>query len=229
MNRSSKSIVATVALLVHLSRVAGAVQAHADLDQTNTNFSYTLHNDEPSGSTLLLSAFHLATSAPFEVVSAPAGWAFETDNHTYVDWFATNSSPPFSNNIPPGGSLAGFVLQSQSPASETLGYSLLPWDSATNACGPALLASIGAPSVTNLAPTLVTVTNAGPAGFEFAIQDFPSFSYVIETSTNLTDWVPVFTNAAPFIFADTNLLQNPLLFYRSMFLPDPSSMNILGD
>ena len=46
-------------------------------------------------------------------------------------------------------------------------------------------------------------------------------NYVIQASTNLnlTNWVPLITNAAPFTFVDSNAALFPRRFYRAMALP----------
>jgi hypothetical protein len=223
-----KFLIFTLFLIGLISHSAEAVQARVTLTQTGTNFAYTVFNDEPAQSALLLSAFHVTANAPFNVVASPPGWTFRTDNFTYVDWLAMDSPPPFTNNIPPGSSLAGFVLQSQSPVSEPLSYSLVSWDTSTNLGGPSIQGSIAAPSVTNLAPTMILVADSSNPGINFNLQEFPTFSYVVESSTNLTDWFPVTTNAAPFNFLDANA-QDPQRFYRCFFLPDPASWDALGD
>jgi hypothetical protein len=40
--------------------------------------------------------------------------------------------------------------------------------------------------------------------------------YVFEASTNLTDWIPVFTNRAPFVFEDLDAISYPHRFYRAI-------------
>jgi hypothetical protein len=44
-------------------------------------------------------------------------------------------------------------------------------------------------------------------------------NYVVQASSNLTDWVSVFTNTSPFTFVDSNANQFPQRFFRSFFLP----------
>jgi hypothetical protein len=228
MKPTFKVLIFTLLVIGSVIHSARAVQAHVTLTQTGTNFAYTVSNDEPAQSVLLLSAFHVTANAPFNVVASPPGWTFFTDNFTYVDWLATDSPPPFTNNIPPGSSLSGFVLQSQSPVSEPLSYSLVSWDTSTNLCGPSIQGSIAAPSVTNLAPTLILLSDSVSPGIHFTLPEFPTFSYVIESSTNLTDWFPMTTNSAPFSFLDANA-QDPQRFYRCLFLPDPASWDALPD
>jgi hypothetical protein len=49
------------------------------------------------------------------------------------------------------------------------------------------------------------------------LKGVPTFNYELQASTNMTDWVPVETNASPFDFTDTNSL--PRRFYRGLYLP----------
>ena len=54
----------------------------------------------------------------------------------------------------------------------------------------------------------------------FTVSGSVGASYVVQTSTNLADtnWILVFTNAAPYIFTDTNL-DGPGKFYRAASQP----------
>ena len=131
--------------------------AYITANQSGTNFSYTVYNDEASRKLFLAQLISSRCPGPFTVAATPDGWTFQTDNATYIDWFATNSSPPFGNDIAPGAFLGGFMLQSHDPSSEALGCTLVSWDSSTNVCGPSLLTAVVAPSVTNLDSTLAVV------------------------------------------------------------------------
>ena len=54
---------------------------------------------------------------------------------------------------------------------------------------------------------------------QFMVTGVPGFYYVVEASTNLIDWVPLFTNTSPFIFTDTNTSSFQQQFYRSIYTP----------
>jgi hypothetical protein len=41
---------------------------------------------------------------------------------------------------------------------------------------------------------------------------------VVQSSTNLINWVPVFTNVGPFTFTNTILPGYPVQFYRDLIL-----------
>lgn len=50
--------------------------------------------------------------------------------------------------------------------------------------------------------------------FSFDVSDYSNGVYVVQASTDLINWVPVQTNAAPFTFVDTNAGQFTSRYYR---------------
>ncbi len=46
----------------------------------------------------------------------------------------------------------------------------------------------------------------------------PGANYAVQTSADLNNWLPVFTNIAPFAFTDTNGMTGKK-FYRAVYLP----------
>jgi hypothetical protein len=64
-------------------------------------------------------------------------------------------------------------------------------------------------------PELSAATLSG-GQFSFNLTGVPGFDYVIESSTNLVNWVPVETNVAPFTFTLTNAVTSPDEFFRSV-------------
>jgi len=64
--------------------------------------------------------------------------------------------------------------------------------------------------------SLVTFTNNQ---FHFTILGTMAYSYAIESSTNLSDWISIVTNSSPFAFTDTNFSSGALRFYRARFVP----------
>jgi hypothetical protein len=51
--------------------------------------------------------------------------------------------------------------------------------------------------------------------FAFTVTGVTNYQYVVQTSTNLTDWVSVETNIVPFVFVDPNANQFGQCFYRT--------------
>src|ERR1035437_8091580 len=70
-------------------------------------------------------------------------------------------------------------------------------------------------------PTLhaASITNGQ---FGFWINGNTGPDYMIQTSTNLTSWIPVFTSnlpSLPYFWVDTNSLSYPFFFYRVLLGP----------
>jgi hypothetical protein len=78
-------------------------------------------------------------------------------------------------------------------------------------------------SVTVNRPATPTLTGSITSGqFGFWINGDMGPDYIIQTSTNLTAWAPMFTNSSPslpFFWVDTNSISYPFLFYRVLLGP----------
>lgn len=55
--------------------------------------------------------------------------------------------------------------------------------------------------------------------FQFSLSGTSGSNYIVQASSNLIDWLPIHTNAAPFSFVDTNTPQSSKMFYRSVGAP----------
>jgi fibronectin type 3 domain-containing protein len=123
---------------------------------------------------------------------------------------STTSGGPYTNIV----SQSGTSYTDSGLDNGTTYYYVL---SATNAGGQS--ANSSEVSATPVAPPPPVVLTVGPqtAGqFNFSFQGQSNQNYVVETSTNLTDWSAVLTNATPdgqFLFTDTNATA-PARFYR---------------
>jgi hypothetical protein len=73
-----------------------------------------------------------------------------------------------------------------------------------------------------VAPSVAATLTAlpGSAGqFSFSVSGTSGYQFVVQSSTNLIDWVSVQTNTVPFTFTDTNAASLPQCFYRTFYLP----------
>ncbi|MDE3067237.1 MAG: immunoglobulin domain-containing protein [Verrucomicrobiota bacterium] len=160
----------------------------------------------------------------------------------------TNSAPliviPPTNTAVAAGQTATFSVQASAPSGTSLLYQWqfnsanLPL--ATNASltlTNVTRADVGSYSVTvsdnagatNSGPAMLTVYDSAAAvlgpvartdsGFVLSVSGVPGYRYVVEASTNLSDWVPLQTNTAPFYFSDPNASLFHRRFYRSLYLP----------
>jgi hypothetical protein len=206
----------------------GAAQTHVVLDRSETNFAYTVFNDEPTNSSVHLYAVYLLVHAPVDISGSPVGWNFNTDHKTYVEWFNV-TDPPYSNDIPPGASLAGFVVKSMLPpqlpyTSESSSYVISTWDHAATNSTPSASGSVESPGIATVAP-LFSRPSFSSGVFSSDLVGIPDYVYGIYGSTNLMDWSLLLTNISPFTVIESNSIAIPPgipRFYRANFMqPDP--------
>jgi hypothetical protein len=71
-------------------------------------------------------------------------------------------------------------------------------------------------------PPLITLTSPAYATngqFQFNLSGTAGSSWIVQASTNLSNWVSLATNTVPFVFLDTNNGNLPQRFYRAKFSP----------
>ena len=112
------------------------------------SWSYALFNNEPAESPLFINAFSLDMAAPFVVTQTPPGWAVDTDNTSYVLWFAADEQLPYPHHVPPGANLGIFQIQSARNSSEGQGFIITSWNHQADDAGFTTAASVLAPSRT---------------------------------------------------------------------------------
>lgn len=68
-------------------------------------------------------------------------------------------------------------------------------------------------------PQLIPHLFAGAGGFQLSITNSPGETVIIQASTNLISWLPVYTNVVPFTFTNVNFTSDPMMFYRAVVGP----------
>ena len=68
-------------------------------------------------------------------------------------------------------------------------------------------------------PALASARLINGVGMQFEVWGSPGLNYVVQTSTNLTDWTPSSTNASPFTYTDPQATLFPNRFYRASWTP----------
>ena len=71
--------------------------------------------------------------------------------------------------------------------------------------------------VPSAAATLMALPGSA-GGFSFIVSGVSGYQYVVQASTNLTDWFCVQTNTAPFIFTETNVTKFQRCIFRTYYL-----------
>jgi hypothetical protein len=69
------------------------------------------------------------------------------------------------------------------------------------------------------AALLRAVTTAPDLNFQFDVVGVPGYNYVVQTSTNMIDWLCLQTNVCPFVFVDSESTNHPGRFYRALYQP----------
>lgn len=67
--------------------------------------------------------------------------------------------------------------------------------------------------------TLLNLSVSPGAGIQFNVSGLPGFHYAVESSTDLTSWTALVTNASPFTFSDTTSSGSAQRFYRARYSP----------
>jgi len=55
--------------------------------------------------------------------------------------------------------------------------------------------------------------------FQFEVSGITGANYVVQTSTNLIDWLAVYTNRTTFTNVDSTITNKPVRFYRALYQP----------
>ena len=82
--------------------------------------------------------------------------------------------------------------------------------------------AISSPATLTVYPTaaarLAGVPSSGKQ-FNLTVSGVPGYQYVVEASTNMVNWIPIQTNASPFLFIDLDAGKFKQRFYRSIYVP----------
>lgn len=70
-----------------------------------------------------------------------------------------------------------------------------------------------------VSPPVLVVTNNASGQFTFNLTGAPGTSVIIQASTNLFSWVPIYTNVSPFSYTDLVSTNYPYRFYRAVTGP----------
>jgi hypothetical protein len=138
----------------------GELKARIVPSKIERMWSFTLFNDEVVAGPHHIHTLHLAIKTPFTIITSPTGWAFDTDNSSFVLFYST--SPQF--DIPPGSSLSTFKVETASDMMEPPGFTITSWNHLTDAAGLGLIGAfeITAPSAISISGKIIY--GATPAG-----------------------------------------------------------------
>ena len=145
----------------------------------------------------------LGSNATFSVSAGGSSLGYQ--------WFFSQGK--VSNSIP--GAVDSSLTLTNVQLTDAGDYSVV----VTNLTGSAVSPRVSLVVYTNAAATLSGAFNPTNGGFQFYVSGVTGLDYTLEASTNLVDWVPLWTNASPFSYTETNTEAYPQRFYRSIFIP----------
>ena len=137
--------------------------------------------------------------------SSPGGFTF-TVNNTVGSSYVIEASTNLVNWVAIGTNTAPFTFTDVTSSQYSRRFYKV------------ILASAYVPQIAVTPPAQARLSSYGygAGGFSFNLAGTAGSLYVVETSTNLVDWVPVLTNTAPFNFVDPNAAQFSCRFYKSI-------------
>jgi hypothetical protein len=126
----------------------------------------------------------------------------------------------FNGQILPDATNAVLVLNNATTDQAGTYFVTVTDDIGTTNSIPADLTLHVAAASTQVAATLTPVTglatmNDGSSQYVFDVSGLAGSTYVVQSSTNLQDWVSVQTNVAPFTYVETNASQSVQQYYRA--------------
>ncbi len=128
--------------------------AHVDADTSVPGvWSYTVFDDEPSGSPNYVTSFNVLLDAAIVVTGTPQGWDVITDDLSYVFWYSADLALPYPDDIAPGNFLDGFSIASTAVVSILSDGTVAAWDHIADAPGPSTDLSVLAPSAETPEPS----------------------------------------------------------------------------
>ena len=122
-------------------------------------------------------------------------------------WFFSDGG---TTNLIPGAVESSLTLTNVQPANQGNYFVVITNSSGSVASSPASLILY-----TNAAATLSGTFNFTNGTFQFNVTGIAGLNYTVEASTNLVNWIPLWTNASPFSLVDSNA--SPQRFYRAVF------------
>lgn len=91
--------------------------------------------------------------------------------------------------------------------------------SGTTSSAVAVLTAPGQPVPSSASANLAAMPSPGNGQFNLQINGISGATYVVEASSDMKVWTPVFTNQSPFVYVEANPTAYSQRFYRAAFLP----------
>jgi hypothetical protein len=178
---------------------------------------YTVALSNLAGAVTSAPPAHLTVLQPPTITQQPTNIVALTNQSVAFNVIATGGSPLayqwYFNNAPVSSATGATLTLSQITTAAAGAYFV----TVTNTAG-SVTSSIVQLSVYDTAEPILTIdyTNGNAL---VQLTGVPTYTYLIQGSSNLVDWVPLQTNSAPFTFTETNAVQYNSRYYRGIYQP----------
>ena len=176
---------------------------------SNLVYSLSVTNYGPSPSTNVVVT--VTPPSGGTVVSAVATRGSVNGTQWSVGSLATNQGAVLTLTVHPASGGGSYVNSATVSASTP--------DPNPDDVSASLAVNVGSGAPPNLTNTLVYANGT----FQFTVNGQSGQPYIVQASTNLLDWVPVYTNPSPYLspftFTESNLTSFPDQFYRVITPP----------
>jgi uncharacterized repeat protein (TIGR01451 family) len=123
-----------------------------------------------------------------------------------VGTLATNAGAQLTLTVQT--SIAGTIVNSAKASSDT--PDLNPDDKVAS-----VTVNVGSPTPPQISGNFVSTNGT----FQFSLTGTPGQTNIIQASTNLVNWISIYTNVNPFLFTDPYASNYPVRFYRALLVP----------
>jgi endonuclease/exonuclease/phosphatase family metal-dependent hydrolase len=198
------------------NKTAGPQFAVSTAGRQNISISYSLRSSNTGGKYFRLQYSTNSGSAFIDCATAvtlPLGTTFYAFTNNLAGLLGVN------NNV---GFIFRIVAEFESTATGAGSVGYVAANSGSTYSGSSgttrfdMVTVSGTPIITGTAAALTPISFSGGV-FSLGVTGTVTASYVVQTSTNLgsTNWLPVFTNASPFTYSESNLVGSQK-FYRTV-------------
>jgi hypothetical protein len=153
----------------------------------------------PTAAATLAQPVHASGQCSFTVSGVPDFQYVVQSSSNLVDWVSvTTNVAPFDFTDPAAGQFAQRFYRSISTTNSTSAANASPPDNSENPLPPPI---ISPPTITG-------------GQYSFKVSGVAGYEYVVESSTNLVNWLPVLINTAPFAFTEAGAGLSAQSYYR---------------
>ncbi len=179
-----------------------------------SNTTYRIAVDGYNGAMGNLTLTLTEPSAPIFTTQPQNQWVVASNSVTFTSSAIGTPTPAYqwkfnSTNI--GGATSSSYTKNNVQTNDAGNYTVV----ASNSLG-SVTSAVAVLAVYNSAAATLSSAVYTNSQFRLSLSGVTNYSYTVQASTNLTNWVSLQTNNAPFTFTDSAVTNYPYRFYRAL-------------